>query len=171
MSLAKRSGSQPKEVTRELVAAWEQKRPALKALNDATLDKKRGYAIQVARCHELCGGEKEFQKVVGYWKQSVLWVIGITIEYEAASKSYRFIEIERHLTNRNARVMRSAERKHREEVLRLGLIRDADMETDHQRRLRILLMNQHGDAAGKIESQIEYSRLAISRPETLPKIV
>jgi hypothetical protein len=171
MTLTRRKSSQPKEVTRELIAAWEQKRPALKALNEATIDKPRGYAIQVARCWELAGGDKAFMKVAKYWKQSILWVLGITIEYDAASKSYRFIETERHLTNRNDRIMRSTERRHREETLRLGLIRDNDLETDHQRKLRILLIQQHGDAAGKIETQMEFARLSRQRPETLPKIV
>jgi hypothetical protein len=67
--------------------------------------------------------------------------------------------------------MRSTERRHREETLRLGLIRDNDLETDHQRKLRILLIQQHGDAAGKIETQMEFARLSRQRPETLPKIV
>jgi hypothetical protein len=66
--------------------------------------------------------------------------------------------------------MRAAERKHREESLRLGLVRDMDMESDHQRRLRVLLMGQHSDVAGKIESQREFARLALIQPETLPQI-
>lgn len=170
-TVARRATSQPKEVTRELIAAWEQKRPSLKALNDATLTRPRGYAIQAERCIEICGTKEEFSKVAKFWKMSVLWVSGITIEYEPASKSYRFIEVERHLTNRNERLLKAVERKHREESLRLSLIRDADLESDHRRALRLLLRNQHSDAAGKIESQREFARLAVTRPETLPKIV
>lgn len=164
-----RPASAPQEVTRTLVAAWEQKRPALKALNDATLEQPRGYAIQAARCVELCGGEEQFRKVARYWKQTIMWLRGITIEYEHASKSYRFIEVDRHLSNRQQRVMISMERRHREEAVRLGLIRDVDME-DHQRRLRALFMNQHSDVAGKIESQREHARIARLQPETLPRM-
>lgn len=164
-----RSTAAPKEVTRELISAWEQKRPALKALNDATLGKPRGFAIQKAKCVELCGSEAEFQRVADRWKRSVLWIDGITIEYEHASKSYRFIEVERHLTDRHSRVMKAAERKHRQEWQRLGVIRDADM-SDHERRLRVLLMDQHASAAGRIEASREHHRLALTKPETLPRI-
>lgn len=169
-TITRQNRTQPKEVTRDLVAAWEQKRPALKALNDATLDKDRGYAIQKARAEELAGGPIEFQKVATFWKRSILWLKGITIEYEAASKSYRFIEVERHLTARHDRILRSQEKKHREESLRLALVRDADMQSDHQRKLRVLLMNQHNDTAGKIESQREATRIALTQPETLPRL-
>jgi hypothetical protein len=162
--------AQPSEVTRDLVGQWEARRPALKALNDATLDKPRGYAIPKAEAVTLAGDEKAFQKIVVYWKRCILWLRGITIEYDAATKSYRFIEVERHLTIRQSRIMRAAERKHREESLRLGLVRDMDMESDHQRRLRVLLMGQHSDVAGKIESQREFARLALIQPETLPQI-
>ena len=126
-TIAKQNRNQPKEVTRELVAEWEKSRPALKALNDATIDKTRGFAITKNEAVKIAGDEDEFQKVAGYWKKSILGVLGITIEYEHASKSYRFIEVERHLTNRHQRIMLSQERKHREESLRLAVIRDADM--------------------------------------------
>ena len=162
--------AQPSEVTRELVAQWEVRKPALAALNAATLDKPRGYALPRAEAVQTAGGEEQFRKVANYWKRCILWLRGITIEYEAASKSYRFIEVERHLTRRQERIMQAAERKHREEALRLGLVRDADIETDHNRRLRVLLMNQHSDTAGKIESQRQFARLALTQPETLPKI-
>ena len=165
-----RKTAQPAEVTRELVAQWERNRPALAALNAATLDKTRGYAIPRAEAIQIAGGEVEFRKVANYWKRSILWLLGITIEYEAATKAYRFIEVERHLTRRQERIMQAAERKHREEALRLGLVRDNDFENDHNRRLRVLLMNQHSDTAGKIESQREFARLALMQPETLPKI-
>jgi len=164
-----RSTSAPKEVTRELVAEWEKRRPALKALNDATLDKPRGFAIEKSRCVDICGGEKQFGKVAGYWKQCILWLRGITIEYEHASKSYRFIEVERHLTSRHQRVMASAEKKHRAEWQRLGVMRDDDM-TDHQRRLRVLSMDSHSKAAGAIEASREMHRIALTQPETLPRV-
>lgn len=170
MTMTRQNKSQPKEVTRELVAAWEQKRPALKALNDATLDKERGFAIQKARAVEIAGGEDEFQKVATYWKRCVLWLKGVTIEYEASSKSYRFIEVERHLTARHDRILRSQEKKHREESIRLALVRDADMKSDHQRQLRVLQMDQHNRTAGLIETQREASRIALTQPETLPRL-
>ena len=165
-----RKSSQPAEVTRELVSQWETRRPALKALNDATLDKPRGYAITKLEAVALAGSEEDFKKAAAYWKRTILWLRGITVEWEAATKSYRFIEVERHLTLRQNRVMQAAERKHREEALRLGLVRDTDMESDHQRRLRVLLMNQHAETAGKIEAQREYARVALIQPETLPRI-
>jgi len=169
-TITRRSASQPKQVTRELVAAWEQKRPALKALNDATIDKPRGYAIQVARAIELAGDKIEFAKVARYWKDSILWVRGITIEYDHASKSYRFPEVENHLTARYARQMKSAERRHRSEALKLSLIVDDDMQSDHQRKLRLLQRDQHNESAGKIESQREFVRIAMEKPETLPRL-
>ena len=49
--------SQPAEVTRELINQWEARRPALKALNDATLDKERGYALPRDEAFRLAGGE------------------------------------------------------------------------------------------------------------------
>lgn len=162
--------AQPAEVTRELVTQWETRNPALKALNDATLDKDRGYALPRDEAFRLAGGEEEFRKVATYWKRSILWLRGITIEYEAATKAYRFIEVERHLTVRHNRVMQSAERKHREEALRLGLVRDTDLGSDHQRKLRVLLMGQHNETAGKIEAQREHVRIALLQPETLPRI-
>ena len=51
------------------------------------------------------------------------------------------------------------------------LIRDGDLASDHEKSLRMLLMNQHNDTAGKIEAQREHSRIAMAAPETLPKIV
>lgn len=165
-----RATSQPQEVTRELVSQWEQRKPSVKSLNDATLDKPRGYAIPAAEAHEIAGGKEEFQRASTYWRRSLLWLRGITVEYEHATKSYRLIEVERHLTDRHQRVLRAAERKHREESIRLALIRDADVETDHNRRLRVLLMGQHNESAGKIESQREFARLAMVQPETLPRL-
>lgn len=171
MKIAKRrSAAQPSEVTRELVSQWEQSRPALKALNDATLDKPRGWALPKGEAVRLAGGEREFKKVAGYWKRCVLWLRGITVEWDAANHAYRFIEVERHLTHRHERIMASQEKKHREESLRLALVRDGDLGSDHQRKLRVLLMGQHNDSAGKIEAQREYARLALIQPETLPKI-
>jgi len=170
MTRRQRKAGQPAEVTRELVEQWERTRPALAALNAATLDKPRGYAIPKAEAVTIAGDEAAFKKVATYWKRSLLWIRGITVEYEAATKSYRFIEAERHLTTRQNRIMQAAERKHREEALRLGLIRDADLATDHQRQMRVLLMSQHSDTAGKIESQREFARLALQQPETLPRI-
>ena len=171
MSAVRRKSSQPKEVSRELVSDWEKRYPALKALNDATLEKPRGYILPKAEAVLLAGGEKEFSKASGRWKQSLLWLRGITIEYDHSEKGYRFIEVSSHLTTRQERVMRSQEKKHREESLRLALIRDIDVATDHMRSLRVLLMQQHSDTAGKIESQREYARLALKQPETLPRIV
>lgn len=165
------STSQPKEITREAITRWEAQRPALKRLNDATLDKPRGHTITPAELVAIAGGPKEFEKAKGYWKKSILWLRGITIEYEAAIKAYRFINVEAHLTTRHDRVMRSAERKHRLESLRLSLIRDNDMESDHQRRLRLLQREQHNSAAGKINAAREASRIALAQPETLPKII
>ena len=162
--------AQPAEVTREIVSQWEVRKPALKAVNAATLSKPRGFTLPKAEAVALVGGEVEFSKVAPYWKRSILWLLGITIEYEAATKSYRFIEVERHLTARQQRISKSAERKHREEALRLGLVRDNDLENDHDRRLRVMLMNQHSETAGKIESQREFARLALIQPETLPRI-
>lgn len=165
-----RKTSQPSEVTRETIAGWEQKRPALKALNDATIEKPRGYSIQAAKCWELCGGKGEFQKIAAFWKRSLLWIKGVTVEYDAAAKSYTFPLVEQHLTRRYARVMVSAERRHRGESLRLALMRDGDMSTDHERRLRLFQMAQHNDTAGKIEAQREHARIALANPETLPRI-
>jgi len=164
-----RKTAAPTEVTRELVAAWEQRRPALKALNDATLDKPRGYAIQAERCIELCGGAEEFKKVARFWKDCVKWIRGITIEYDHASKSYRFIEVERHLTHRHEQVQRSLERRARREWQGLGVIRDEDM-SDHQRRIRMLAMDQLSGVAGKIEASREHHRIALAAPETLPRV-
>lgn len=170
MGKLSRKTAQPSEITRESVAGWEQKRPALKALNDATLDKPRGYAIQAAKCWELCGGKGEFCKVAAFWKRSILWLRGVTIEYDAAARSYTFPLVEQHLTRRHQRVMAASERKHRGEALRLGLIRDADMTSDHERRLRLFQMTQHNDTAGKIEAQREHFRIAVAQPETLPRL-
>ncbi len=170
-TVVRRNSSQPREVSRELITEWEKNRPALKALNDLTLEKPRGFTLAKSTAVEVAGGETEFKKVSKYWKQSLLWLRGITIEYEAGAKGYRFIEVERHLTARHTRIMKSQERKHREESLRLALVRDADIENDHHRKLRVLLMNQHNDIAGKIEAQREHARLAISQPETLPRII
>ena len=165
-----RKASQPREVTRELVAKWELKWPALKSLNDATLDKPRGFALARNEAFELAGSEAAFKKVAKYWKRTAVWIKGITIVWEAATKSYRFIEVDWHFTEYQEKMMVAAERKHREEALKLGLIRDNDLESDHQRRLRVLLMNQHSDTAGKIESQREFARLALVQPETMPRI-
>jgi hypothetical protein len=159
-----------KEITREAVMQWEEKHPALKRLNDATLDKSRGFAITRADAVALAGDEETFRKVRNYWMRSVLWLCGVTIEYEHKTKSYRFIEVDRHLIDRQNRILRGQERKHREEAVRLGVIRDADVATDHQRRLRALMMNQHIETAGKIEGQREFARLALTQPERLPRI-
>lgn len=170
MTLTRRAASQPKEVTRELVADWEKRYPALKALNDATLEKPRGFCLSAAEARRLAGGEKELAKILPRWKRSILWLRGITVEYEHAAKGYRFLEVERHVTHRHERILKGQEKKHREEALRLALMRDGDMPTDHLRRLRVFQMNQHQDMAGKIESQREFARLALTQPETLPRL-
>lgn len=165
-----RKTAAPKQVTREDITRLEQRYPALKALNDATLDKARGFAITKADCIRICGGsEKEFARVRQKWAESVLWVLGITIEYEHATKSYRFIESEAHLKDRHQRVMASQEKRHRAEWQRLGVMRDADM-SDHQRRLRLLAMDSHTRAAGQLEAAREQHRIALTTPETLPRI-
>ena len=66
--------------------------------------------------------------------------------------------------------MRSAEKKHRMEALRLRVIRDGDLSSDHERSLRLMLANQHSDTAGKINSQREAARIAIAQPETMPRL-
>lgn len=170
MTRLARDTAQPKEVTRELVSQWEEKWPCLRLLNNATLDKARGFSISIAECERICGDKKTFRKISSYWKRCVMWLLGITVEYEHTTKSYRFIEVERHFVTRNGRIMRAAERRHREESLRLALIRNSDLETDHRRAMRVLLMNQHNDTAGKIEAQREHARIALAAPETLPTL-
>ena len=149
---------QPKEVTREQIAEWEKRRPEVKALNDATMDKPRGFLLPREQAWSLCGGESIFKKVAKYWKQSLLWVRGITVEWDHANKGYLLIDTDRHLTKRQSRVQRSAEKKFREEALRLGLMRDEDFDSDHQRKLRLLFMDQNNDSAGKIAAQRERLR-------------
>lgn len=161
---------QPKELSRDQITVIETRLPALKALNDATLDKPRGFEISKADAVRLAGGEKEFTKAAKYWKASVLWLRGITIEYVHSIKGYRFIQVEQHLLERHERTLRACERKHRDEALRLGLIRDADLSNDHQRRLRILQADQHSHAAGVVNSQRAAIEIAITRPETLPRL-
>lgn len=158
-----------KEITRETIEGWEKTRPALKALNDATLDKPRGFAIAVVECHRLAGGEERFKKVARYWRLSVMWLTGITIEYEAGSKAYQFIEVERHLTHRHHRMMKAIEKKHRQEWQRLGVMRDKDM-SDHQRKVRMMAMDQHTRSAGIANANREHHRIALTTPETLPQI-
>lgn len=165
------SNSKTKEVTRELVSAWEQRYPVLKKLNDATLDKNRGELIPKAELVTLAGSEKEFNRVKEKWADSIVWLRGIKLAYDHANKGYRFITTEEHLVDRFSRVMKSSEKKHRNEALWLGLIRDADFENDHQRKLRVLQMQQHTDTKGKIEAQREHMRIALAQPETLPRIV
>lgn len=157
------------EVTRELVSQWESKFPELKQLNDMTLDKPRGYAIDVATIARICGSRKTLMKVLRFWRESVKWLRGITVEYHYPTRAYRFIEVDRHLGDRHQKRMRSIERQHRAEWQRLAVIRDDDM-TDHQRRLRAFAMQQHQDSAGKVEASREHYRIATTCPETLPRI-
>lgn len=168
MKLSRKTAA-PKEVTREDIARWESTRPALKALNDATLGQPRGFSITVEECIRLCGDEATFRKVAKHWKDAVLWVLGITIEYEHKSKSYVFTSATHHLTTRHSRVMSAAEKRHRAEWQRLGVMRDGDL-TDHERRLRVFSMDQHAQVAGKIEASREHHRIAVTRPETLPRL-
>lgn len=166
------SAGRTNEINRELVQRWEVQLPALKQLLDETLDKDRGFEIPKERCLEICGDAKMLGKVLPRWKDAIVWLRGITIKYEPARKSYRFINVHEHLTERNDRIMRSSERRHREEALRLNLIRDVDMgDSDTQRKLRVLIVQQHIDTAGKLNAQREMARLALSQPETLPSIV
>lgn len=159
-----------KEITREVIERWEQHWPALKALNDETLTLDRGQEIAVERCVAICGDESSFRKIAKRWKECLLWLRGITVEYSRKSRAYRMLQVEEHLCDRNTRVMLAAEKRHRTEALRLGLMRDEDLRTDHQRRLRALMMHQHSDTAGKIEAQREHARIGYARPETLPRI-
>ena len=160
---------QQTEVTRELVAQWEAKRPALKRLNDATLDKPRGWSITKQELEAIAGGADEYASAAHWWRESLLWLRGITVEYTATIKGYRFIEVERHLTDRQRRVSKTIERKHRKEMQRLAVIRTKDM-TDHQQRLRAFSMEQHARAAGAIEAAREHHRIVVTQPETLPRI-
>lgn len=171
MAVTTRKSSQSKEISREMVEAWEKRHPSLKALNDATLDKPRGYVIAKSDAVAMCGGEKEFGKVASKWKECVLWLRGITVEYDHKSRGYKFIQVDGHLIDRNDRILRSHEKKHREESLRLGLMRADDLSSEHHQKLRVLQMNQHSDIAGKLNAQREYVRLALRQPETLPRIV
>lgn len=161
--------TRPKEVTREIISRWETKYPALKALNDATLGKGRGFEITRADAVRIANGAKEFNRIAGKWKDSVLWLDGITIEYRAKIKGYRFILADEHLIDRQKKTSVRLERTHRMEGVRLSVIRDADM-SDHQRKLRALLSNQHFDTAGKIASQRDIARIALTQPETLPRL-
>lgn len=164
-----RKTAAPKQITREDIARWETRRPALKALNDATIDKSRGFSIAVDECIRLCGSESDFRKVASHWKTSVLWVLGITLEYEHKSKSYVFTTATHQLTTRHARVMASAEKKHRQEWQRLGVMKDEEL-SDHERNLRLFAMDQHAQVAGKIEASREHHIIALTRPESLPRI-
>lgn len=159
----------PKEVTRETISRWEQTRPALKALNDATLDKPRGWSITKAEAERIAGGPVEFRKIAQHWRDSLLWVRGITVEWRHADKSYVLIEVDSHLSKRHQRVLASSERRHRSEWQRLAVMRDQDM-TDHQKRLRAFAMQSHSDTAGKLAAQRDHYAIAQTSPETLPRI-
>ena len=160
---------QQTEITRELVTQWEAKRPALKRLNDATLDKPRGWSITKAELIAIAGTEVEYEHVKGYWRECLKWIRGITVEYAASIKGYRFIEVEYHLTKRQNRISKRAEKLHRQEWSNLAVIRDADM-SDHQRRLRVFSMDQHARVAGTIEAARNHHNIAVTQPETLPRI-
>lgn len=164
-----RKTAAPKEISREDIARWEARRPALKAINDATMDKSHGFAITVSECVRLCGSEADFRKIAAHWKTSVLWVLGITVEYEHKAKAYVFVTAAHQLTTRHARVMAASEKKHRQEWQRLGVMRNADL-TDHERALRLFAMDQHAQVAGKIEAAREHHRIALTRPESLPRV-
>jgi len=168
--MTRRNGHKAATLTREAITAIEARYPALKALNDATLDKPRGFIIAKAEAVRLAGGEKEFAAIRNRWKDSVLALRGITVEYKHAIRGYRFILAGEHMSERHMRILTATERKHREEALRVGFIRDEDIESDHQRRIRVLVMGQHSDLAGKANAQIEHARIGNLRPESLPRL-
>jgi len=164
---------QPKPLNDQIIANWEVRYPALKALNVATGDKPRGYRVTKPDIVAICGGEKQFRQVAARWKQCILARRGITIEWRAGPRDepgwYEFLEVSQHLISRHHRLLAGSERRHRAESLRIGLINDGDM-SDHERRLRVFAMNQHSDAAGKLSAQRNYLAIAIERPETLPRL-
>lgn len=161
---------QPRQINRDDVSKWESVSPELKRLNDATLDKPRGYVLTKADAIAICGDEAAFKRVVLKWKDCLLWLRGITAEWCHAERGYRFIDTHYHLTVRNQRLLASIEKRHRYEALRIGLIDDGDLGSDHARRLRAMVAQQHSDDAGRASSQREAVRLAMARPETLPRV-
>jgi hypothetical protein len=165
------STKQPDQVTREVLSQWESRWPALKALNDATLCMKRGEAIEVEKCHRICGDKEQFKKVASKWKQGILGVLGIMVRFRPKPlPAYEFVSVDYHLGKHHDRTLARAEKMHRSESLKLAMMHDDDLATDHQKRLRLFQRNQHSDAAGKINSLRDYNRIAIERPETMPKI-
>jgi len=156
--------------TEERIQRMEVRYPALKALNDFSTDKTRGYIMPRETAIQLCGGEKEFKRVAMRWRMSILFRRGITVDWSAKDKGYLFVTVEHHQTVRNQRRLAAIERTHRMESLRLGLIPDDDFESDHQRQLRILELEQHARQANVIASNREHVRLALQRPETLPRL-
>jgi hypothetical protein len=167
-----RRASNEKELTRESIDALERQFPALKALNDETLDKPRGFVLAMAEAIRLTGGdEKAHKKAIKLWKECVLWLRGITVVYDHKNRGYRFTSVTEMLIDRQQRLSKSQEEKHRIESVRLAVIRDPDFSSDHERRMRLLLKQQHDDNRGRLNAQREHARIAYATPETLPRIV
>lgn len=168
MAKGLRKGSQSPAVTREDVDRLEQKYPELKSLNAATLDKERSFLITKEECVRICGSEKGFNRIRTKWILCVLWLRGITVEYEHVSKGYRFLSVAYHLGDRHRKKLQKYEKTHRDEAQRLGVMRDDDL-NDHQRRLRVAAMESHANIAGNLNAALVRHETARVLPDTMPR--
>lgn len=167
--ITRSSTSQPREITLEMIERWESTSPKLKTLNEATRDKERGFILTKAEAITICGDEESFDEVKQKWKLSLFGRRGVTVTYAHKEKGYLLCKFEHHKASYEKR-LRSAERKHREAALALAVIPDADLPTDFDKRQRVYLMQLENDIASKINSQREFARVALTRPETLPRL-
>lgn len=162
---------QESELNRDSITALETQHPRLKLLNDATLDKPRGFTIRRDEIAAAIGtdDDKEIAATIKLWKRCVLWLRGIDVKYCGSKTGYRFLEVEVHLTTEYDKRQAAIERKEKHEATKLMLMRSEDM-TEHQQRLRLALANSCNDAAGKINSQRSMAAIWQRQPDTLPRI-
>jgi uncharacterized protein YchJ len=151
------------------VTSWELRYPALERLNAATLDKPTGTMFPRQQLWDICGGTDEFKKVCQRWSKCMM-LIGKTVEFVMKERAYIIRPIDYVLKERHQKQLASSERRHRKEALRLALIPNDMIESDHEKRLRMFNMHQHNETAGKIEAQREQARIGVERPETLPQM-
>lgn len=156
------------QIDRTQIADKEKRYPAVKALNDETLDKPRGFILPVERGWEICGSEDEFKRVVGHWKECVQLILGIFVKYSHKHRGYEFVTTDQHMKEVIPREQRAIEKKLRTTSTRLAMIHDDDLGSVEEKRLRLFLVEQASAAAGRMNADRERARIAFERPETLP---
>lgn len=164
------NGLKVEPITWDVVEDWIKAYPELRGPVEATKDEPRGFAISTEKMRELIGDPKKYPKILYLWKWAMKLVRGHDIVYEHKTKSYRSLTTSSQTIDKQRKLSEQAERRHKKEMVSLGLIRIDDLPTDHAKFMRAVAMMQHAEVAGKLNAQRVQVQRALTQPDSIPSI-